>query len=76
MIRRGLVQLVVGMALGVGAAVEVCQLMSGLLFKVSPRDPLTFGAVSAILAAVGLIACWMPSRRAARVDPVRALRCD
>ena len=75
-LRRGLLQLALGMVLGISAALGVCQLMERLLFKVSPRDPVTFVIVAAALAAVGLMACWMPARRAAKVDPMRALRCE
>jgi predicted permease len=75
-LRRGLLQLALGMVLGMGAALGVCQLMGRLLFKVSPRDPVTFVTVAAALGAVGLMACWMPARRAAKVDPMRALRCE
>jgi putative ABC transport system permease protein len=54
----------------------VTRLMRGLLIGVSPTDPLTFVAVSALLTAVALLACGMPARRATRVDPVAALRHD
>jgi predicted permease len=75
-LRRGLIQLSLGMGIGLAAALGACQLMAQLLFKVSPRDPLTLTVVAAVLAAVGLVACWMPARRAARLDPFRALRQD
>ena len=52
----------------------MCRLMQGLLFGVSPADPLTFVAVAAFLTTAGLLACWLPARRAARLDPVQALR--
>jgi predicted permease len=75
-LRRGLIQLALGMGIGLAAALGVCRLMARLLFKVSPHDPATLTAVAAVLAAVGLLACWMPARRAARLDPFRALRQD
>lgn len=65
-LRRGLLQLELGMVLGISAALGVCQLMGRLLFKVSPRDPVTFVSVAAALGVVGLMACWMPARRAAQ----------
>jgi predicted permease len=72
--RRGLWQLGIGLTLGIGAAIGVNQLLAQVLFKVSPRDPVTLAAVAAALAGTGLAACWMPARRAARIDPARALR--
>ena len=50
--------------------------MSGVLFEVQPRDPVTFGAVVAVLTAAGLLACYIPARRAARVDPLIAMRAE
>jgi putative ABC transport system permease protein len=75
-LRRGLLQLGLGMVLGVGAALGVCRLMAGLLFRVSPNDPWVLGSVAATLAAAGLLACCVPARRAARLDPVKALRYE
>ena len=50
--------------------------MSTLLFEISPRDPMTFGAVSTLLVVVALLACYIPARRATRVDPMIALRYE
>lgn len=65
-----------GVLLGLAAAAGLTRLMASLLFGVSPLDPVTFGAVAAILSGVALTASWLPARRAARVDPVEALRFE
>jgi len=54
--------------------VATTRVMQSLLFDVSPTDPLTLGAVTALLLGVAVAAAWMPARRASRVDPVEALR--
>ncbi|MCC6369145.1 MAG: ABC transporter permease [Bryobacterales bacterium] len=73
---RGMKQLALGMALGLAAALAACGLMASLLFHVSPRDPVTFAAVVAVLAAAGLLACWLPARRAAALHPLKALHYE
>lgn len=67
-----------GLGLGVGVigAALAARLISSMLYGVSPTDPLTFAAVAGVLAAVALAANWIPARRAAKVDPIRALRQD
>jgi putative ABC transport system permease protein len=65
-----------GIALGVVVAVLLTRVMSGLLFGVGPMDPVTYVAVSAALAAVALLATYVPARRASRIDPIVALRAD
>ena len=71
---QGLRMTIAGVALGALLASSLSRLMSSQLFGVSDRDPLTFAAVALVLIAVALIACWLPARRAMRVDPVVALR--
>jgi len=68
------VQIGIGMAVGLTAAFFVCRLMESLLLKVSPSDPITFGAVGLTLFSAGLAACLIPARRASRLDPLDALR--
>lgn len=63
-----------GLALGTAGGLAVTRLMSTLLYGVSPHDPLTFGGVAVLLILVSLAACWVPARRATRVDPMVALR--
>ncbi len=74
--RRGLVQLGIGMTAGLAAAWFAGRLMTRLLFGVSPEDPITYLSVTAVLLSAGLAACWVPARRAARLDPLTALRQD
>ena len=63
-----------GAAVGLALAFVIVRAMSGLLFGVSARDPLTFAAVSAVLGIVALAASYLPARRAAMADPMKALR--
>ncbi|AKQ66250.1 hypothetical protein A176_003162 [Myxococcus hansupus] len=66
----------VGLGVGLGAALGLSQVLASQLHGVSARDPWTFGVVAALLAAVALFACWVPARRATRMDPLQALRKD
>ncbi len=66
----------VGIVIGVAVAVVLTRLMATLLFGLSPTDPLTFIGVASLLAFVALLGCWIPARRATKVDPLIALRHD
>ncbi len=73
---RGIRLVGLSLILGVIAALALSRFVSGLLYNVGSRDPLTFSAVPLLLAAVALLACLLPARRASRVDPIRALRTE
>jgi predicted permease len=75
-LRHGLSLTATGIALGIAASIGVTRIMASLLFGVSATDPMTYATVSAALAAVALLATYLPARRAARVDPVIALRAE
>jgi putative ABC transport system permease protein len=75
-LRQGLGLAMAGAALGLVGSVIVSHLMAGLLYGVMPTDPLTFVGVTLVLTGVALAACYIPARRAMRVDPMIALRCE
>jgi len=75
-LRKGLKLAVVGTLMGLVAALIVSHLMTGLLYGVSPSDPLTFLGLTIVLTTVALAACYIPARRAMRVDPIIALRYE
>jgi ABC-type antimicrobial peptide transport system permease subunit len=75
-VTRGLLLLCSGHVLGLAGAAAISRLLARQVWNVPPFDPLAFGLVSLILLAAGLQACFWPARRAARVDPIAALRQD
>ena len=75
-IRQGMTMVALGLGIGLVGAFFVSRLLRGLLFGVSPTDPLTFVGVSIVLLLVSILACLIPARRATRVDPIIALRAE
>jgi putative ABC transport system permease protein len=75
-IGQGMWTTIVGMAIGIGGSLVLTRTMQSLLFGVSTMDPLTLFGVAALLAAVSFLACWIPARRATRIDPLVALRYE
>jgi ABC-type antimicrobial peptide transport system permease subunit len=75
-LRQGVALAGVGTIFGLGAAAALTRLMSSLLFEVAPFDPVTYGAVSAILILAAVLASYIPALRATSVDPVVALRAE
>ena len=74
--KRGLWQIGAGLMVGLALAIPAVRLMTALPLGVSLGDPTVFVLVAAVLVSVGLFACWLPARRAAGLDPVKAIRYE
>ena len=75
-VRQGMLMVGAGIVLGLAGAFGLSRLITAMLYGVKPYDPLTFGIVASVLALTALVACWIPARRATRVDPLEALRYE
>ncbi|HEX9001696.1 MAG TPA: ABC transporter permease [Blastocatellia bacterium] len=75
-LNRSMAAALIGVGVGLAASLALTRFLSGLLFEVKPMDPIILVAAASILASVAFIACYLPARRATKVDPMIALRCD
>jgi putative ABC transport system permease protein len=75
-VRQGMLMAIAGVTTGVVLALVLSSFLSGLLYGVSPQDPVTYLSVAVAFSVVALIACWIPAARAARIRPANALRYE
>jgi putative ABC transport system permease protein len=75
-LQRGMILTLAGLFVGMLSALALTRLLTNPLFEISPLDPVTFFSAGAIIFVVILLGCYFPARRAARVDPMVALRCE
>jgi putative ABC transport system permease protein len=75
-IAHGMKLVIIGVVIGLAGAYALTRVMANLLFGVSPTDPATFAGVAALLMLIALLACYLPARRATKVDPLAALKCE
>ena len=75
-LRQGMAPVAMGLAVGIVFALLAGRFVASQLYSVTPNDPITIATVALVLVVVALAACWVPARRAMRVDPMRALRFE
>jgi putative ABC transport system permease protein len=73
---RGLILALLGLVIGLGGTIGLTRFIASILFDIPPRDPMTLTWVAAVLAGVAMLACYIPARRATKVDPLVALRYE
>ena len=73
-VRQGMALVLVGLAIGLAAALALTRVLKGLLFELSATDPTTFVLIAALLSGVAFLACYLPARRATKLDPLNSLR--
>jgi len=75
-VRQGLATAAIGLAIGVPVALAAASLLESLLYEIKPQDPVTFGGLVLLFTTITVAASYMPARKATRISPMAALRCD
>ena len=75
-LRQGMTPVILGLIIGLTGTFVIGRLLTAQLYQISPHDPLLLGAATFVLAIAALLACFIPARRATRVDPIQALRTE